>query len=182
MTVASVVNQPQRTPLRGTLTPYVEASKTAPLHRDDLSVSPLELQQAVNRAEKDNPTFWQAEMIEIAMIPSVKRSIEQMSDRKLNIERVKTKYGNGYVLEGSNRIDDEYYSTNPAKVWDSIRRNYIGAQDLEFLRMTTQGNDYAKTQLRHFKIEDKIPMKTGKKCRVCGEHKQGHDDGSHYYQ
>lgn len=121
---------------------------------DNLVVSKPKLQQAIAKAEKDNPNFWQAEIVEIAMIPSVTKAIEEMTHRKLNLTRVKTKFGNGYVLEGWNSVRDDYYSTNPAKVYDGLRREYIGIQDLELLRQTAHGHDSAKDQLRHFKIKD----------------------------
>jgi hypothetical protein len=87
------------------------------------------------------------------MLPKIKKAIEKLNDgRKLDIRRVDTKFGKGYVLEGWNGVSDEYYSTNPHKVWDGILRNYIGAQDVEFLRMVAAREDLAKTQLRHFKV------------------------------
>jgi hypothetical protein len=166
-------------PLKRTLYPYLEANRTMPLiedsndespqqmnnsfegetaqmPHDNLQISTSQLKQAIMNAHTEFPqgNFWQADMIEIALIPSVKRAIEEMNNgRALNIQRVQTQFGNGYVLEGWNRVRDDYYSTNPASVWDGIRREFIGAQDIESLRAIGLGNDYAKTQLRHFKVE-----------------------------
>lgn len=120
---------------------------------DLFSVNPQTFKGAIGRANRDHPSFWQAEIIEIMMLPKIKKAIEKLNDgRKLDIRRVDTKFGKGYVLEGWNDVSDEYYSTNPHKVWDGILRNYIGAQDVEFLRMLADKEDYAKTQLRHFKV------------------------------
>ena len=166
----------EQLPLNRTLYPYIEANRTRPLiedspqpmdnnsgefeptqmPHDDLQIGTADLKQAIMNAHSEFPqgNFWQADMIEIALIPSVKRAIEQMNNgRALNIQRVQTPFGNGYVLEGWNRVRDDYYSTNPASVWDGIRREFIGAQDIESLRAIGLGNDYAKTQLRHFKVE-----------------------------
>ena len=118
-------------------------------------VSIKDLKDAVHCANILCPENWQTEKIEIALLPPVKEALAKINHRSLNIERVGSKFGFGYILKGWNSLREEYYSTNPSVVADGLRREYYGACDLEFLRMVALSgdiNDYAVSQLKYFEV------------------------------
>ena len=114
-----------------------------------------DVKKAIQRAERRSPE-WQAEMLEIALIPGVKAGLNRIpqNHRGVKIKRVKGKFGNGYVLEGWNSVRDDYFSYSPSTAWDGLRREYYGAQDIERMRMAANQEDptAANYDLRHFKL------------------------------
>ena len=107
------------------------------------------IKKGIAQGEKLFPNEWQGELCEIVMIPEIYKAIQKLNSR-FSMERVTTKYGEGYILKGWNSVREDYYSTNPSTVANGLRREYYGIMDIEFLRMVAYGHEYAKTQLKYF--------------------------------
>lgn len=116
-----------------------------------IKVSLDSIKKGIAQGEKLFPNEWQGELCEIVMQPEIYKAIQKLNSR-FKMERVTTKYGNGYVLQGWNSIREDYYSTNPSTVANGLRREYYGIMDIEFLRMVAYGHEYAKTQLKYFEV------------------------------
>jgi hypothetical protein len=113
-------------------------------------VSIQDLKDALHCANLLMPSDWQTELIEIAMLPSVKEALEKLN-YNFNLERVPSKFGFGYVLKGWNSIREDYYSNHPANVANGLRRSCYGMMDIEQLRMIALGCGDS-TQLKYFEV------------------------------
>jgi hypothetical protein len=118
-----------------------------------IKISLTQIKKAIAKAEKtfSKSEDWSAQIVEIAMLPKIHKALEKINNTNINLTRVQTKFGPGYLLERWNSIREDYYSTHPSTVFNGLRREYIGIMDLEYLRMTALGHD-ATSQLRHFTI------------------------------
>lgn len=112
-----------------------------------LTVKASEIEKAIKRAKNFCPKDWQAELLEILLIPKVYRRWQYINDRypkKVEIKRHQGKpwtgdrdealatedwliysgYEFGYGLDGYcwNRAREDYYGHSPSSAWDGIRR------------------------------------------------------------
>lgn len=98
-----------------------------------------EVTKALDKAHSVFPQEWQAEAVEIAMIPAVRTAIRKANRQPFKLRRVKNKFGPGYVLEGWNSLRDEYYSHNPSTTYNGIGREFYGYHALEQIRSWAHG-------------------------------------------
>lgn len=81
-----------------------------------VTVTKTEVEQAIKRAQKHAPGEWQAEILEIALIPQMQKYLEKQNPRY-----TLTRVVNGYVLHPWNSPDRPYAST----AYDGFRRNFF---------------------------------------------------------
>jgi hypothetical protein len=108
----------------------------------ELSVSLPDIKKAIERANADFPGDWQAEEVEIAMVPVVRKAIVEANgpNRPFHLRRASNKrFGKGYVIEGWNSVRDDYYSHSPGTAKDGLRREFYGVRAVEDLRMWAHG-------------------------------------------
>jgi len=98
-----------------------------------LTITKIEAVEAINKARRHVPGEWQAEVLEIAMIPKVWEHLHNLSSATNDsLKRVE----GGYVLEGWNPPERPHVSV----VFDGLRRNFH-TNALQGIRMLIHGDE-----------------------------------------
>jgi len=96
-----------------------------------LTITKIEAVEAINKARRHVPGEWQAEVIEIAMIPKVWEHLHKLSSATNDsLKRVE----GGYVLEDWNSPDRPWVGT----AFDGLRR-YFHTNPIQGIRMLVHG-------------------------------------------
>lgn len=139
-----------------------------------LTVKASEVEKAIKRAKSFCPKDWQAELLEILLIPKVYRRWQYINDRYLRVEikrhtgfpwvgdrdealavedwLIYSGYEFGYGFDDYcwNRARSDYYGHSPSSAWDGIRRETYHSF-AENLRMAYDA--VSKGESPHWRVE-----------------------------